>query len=321
MKAAVYDAYGPPDVVEIREIAKPVPKSNEILVKVRATSVTSGDARMRAFDIPPLFKIPGRFMLGWPKPKKPVLGFEFAGTIEAIGTAVTKFKLGDEVFGGHVGGAHAEYNCVPENGTIALKPANLSFEEAAAVPFGANTAMTFLRKAGVGPGKRVLIIGASGCVGSYAVQLARHMGAAVTGVCRGTNADLVLSLGATKVIDYTTQDVRGLGQTFDVVFETVGSMIFAEALPLVAPGGTFIAAVLAPADMWPMLWPPARKGRRIIGKEAKDNAENMRELAGLLASGAIKPVIDSTYSFAQIRDAHARVDSKRKRGTVVVTIS
>jgi NADPH:quinone reductase-like Zn-dependent oxidoreductase len=142
----------------------------------------------------------------------------------------------------------------------------------------------------------------------------------VTAVCSGTNAELVRSLGATAVVDYTTQDVKKLGQTFDVVFETVGSMNFAEALRLIAPGGTFIAGVLAPADMWPMLWPPARHGRRIIGEEAKDSAQNMRDLADLLASGAIRPVIDSTYDFAHIRDAHARVDSKRKRGAVVVTI-
>jgi NADPH:quinone reductase-like Zn-dependent oxidoreductase len=320
MKAAVYEAYGPPDVVEIREIAKPTPKAGEVLIKMRATSVTSGDARMRAFDIPPLFKIPGRFMLGWPKPKKPVLGFEFAGVVEAVGAAVTKFKPGDEVFGGHVGGAHAEYNCAPEGGAIALKPPNLSFEEAASVPFGGNTSLTFLHKAGVKPGQNVVIIGASGCVGSYAVQLARHMGAKVTAVCSGANAEFVRSLGATEIIDYTTHDVKASGKTFDVVFETVGSMNFAEAMPLVAPNGTFIAGVLAPADMWPMLWPPARHGRRIIGEEAKDSGDNIRELARLLTNGAIRPVIDSTFEFARIREAHARVDSKRKRGAVIVTV-
>ncbi len=191
MKAAIYERYGPPEVVEIREIAKPAPKPDEVLVKIHPTSVTSGDARMRAFDIPPLFKLPARFMLGWPKPKKPVLGFEYAGTVEAVGAAVTIFKPGDEVFGGRVGGAHAEYACVPENSAIALKPANISFADAAGVPFGANTALVFLRKAGVKPGQRVLIIGASGCVGSYAVQLAHHMGAEVTAVCSGANAELV----------------------------------------------------------------------------------------------------------------------------------
>jgi NADPH:quinone reductase-like Zn-dependent oxidoreductase len=320
MKAAVYDHYGPPEVVEIREVAKPIPGDDEILVKVHATSVTSGDARMRAFDIPPLFKIPGRFMLGWPKPKKPVLGFEYSGVVETVGKSVTKFQAGDEVIGTHIGGAHAQYNCVPASSPMVLKPDTVTFAEAAAIPFGANTALAFLRKAGVAPGQRVLIIGASGCVGIYAVQLAVHMGAQVTAVCSGANAAFVASFGASEVVDYTTQDVTKLGETFDVVFETVGSMTFSEALPLLKPHGTFIAGVLSPADMFPMLWPPARQGRRIIGEEAKDTLESLAYLTDLLGTGLLKPVIDSTFTLDTIRDAHARVDSKRKRGAVVVTV-
>jgi len=321
MQAAVYESYGSPDVVQIRDWPKPVPGADEILIKIHQTSVTSGDARMRSFDIPALFRIPGRFMLGWPRPKKPVLGYEYAGIVEAVGGNVTSFKPGDAVFGAHVGGAHAEYIAVPTTSAIVHKPESLSFDDAAALPFGANTALCFLRKAGVKPGQHVLIIGASGAVGSYAVQLARHMGAEVTAVCSGANRDFVHALGATDVIDYTTTDIRRLGHTFDVVFETVGSMNFREALPLIAPGGTFIAAVLAPADIWPMLFSPARKGRRIIGEEAKDSAANLRELGDLAASGAIRPVIDSRYALADIRAAHARVDSKRKRGVVIVNVS
>jgi NADPH:quinone reductase-like Zn-dependent oxidoreductase len=320
MKAAVSESYGAPDVVEIRDIPKPVPKDGEVVVKVHATLVTSGDARMRAFDIPALFRIPGRFMLGWPTPKTTVLGFCFSGTVDAVGAAVTAFKVGDDVIGGHVGGAHAQYVSVPANKGLVHKPAGLSFEAAATIPFGPNTALTFLRNAKVTAGTRLLVIGASGSVGAYAVQLGQLMGAEVTAVCSGANAELVTSLGASRVIDYTTQDVRKLGETFDVVFETVGSMAFADVLPLLAPTGTFATAVMAPADLGPMLWPPARKGRKIVGGEAEATNGGMTYLADLMASGELRPVIDSRYTLDTIREAHARVDTKRKRGDVVVIV-
>lgn len=321
MKAAVYESYGSPEVVTIRDVPKPTAGKDEVLIRILATSVTSGDVRMRAFDIPPLFKIPARFMLGYPKPKKQVLGFEYAGIVDAIGPGVTNLKLGDEIFGGHVGGMHAEYAVVAATSALALKPKSISFDEAASIPFGAHTALTFLRKASITPGQRVLIIGASGAVGAYAVQIARHMGAEITAVCSDKNADLVRSLGASQTIDYTKADITKLDQAFDVVIETVGSLTFTEALPLIAPNGAFVAIVMSPADVGPMLWPPARKGRRLIGGEAEDTAENMRAVAALVTSGAIRPVIDSIYPLTQIRDAHARVDTKRKRGAVVVTLS
>ena len=320
MKAAVYEAYGPPDVVQIREIAKPVPGDNEVLVKVHTTLVTSGDARMRAFDLPKLFRIPGRLMLGWPKPKKPVLGYSYSGTVEAVGGKVTDFKPGDDVLGGHVGGAHAEYDCVPTGKALVNKPAAMSFEAAATLAFGPNTALTFLRNAKVGSGTRILIIGASGSVGAYAVQIAKHMGANVTAVCSAANAALVTSLGASRVIDYAQQDVRTLGEAFDVVFDTVGSVTFADALPLLTPTGTFACAVLAPSDIWPMLWPPARKGRKISGSEAVTTNEKLTALADMMTKGEIVPVIDSRYTLDTIRAAHARVDTKRKRGDVVVVV-
>ncbi|MBI4920377.1 MAG: NAD(P)-dependent alcohol dehydrogenase [Devosia nanyangense] len=321
MKAAVYGTYGPPEVVTIRDIPKPTPKQNEVLVKVHTTLVTSGDARMRAFDIPALFRIPGRFMLGWPKPREQVLGFCFSGVVDAVGPGVTSFKPGDEVMGGKVNGAHAEYAAVPAGKGIIAKPPGLSFEAAATVAFGPTTALTFLRNAKIGPGTRLLVIGASGSVGVYAVQIGRHLGADVTAVCSGANAELVTALGASRVIDYTKQDIRKLGETFDVVFETVGSMNFVEALPLLAPTGTFATAVMAPADIWPMLWPPARKGRRIVGGEAEATNDKMTYLADLMASGALQPVIDSRYKLDTIRDAHARVDTKRKRGDILVAVS
>lgn len=320
MRAAYYQAYGAPDVVAIREIAKPEPKDNEVRVKIVVTLVTSGDARMRAFDLPALFRIPGRLMLGWPKPKKPVLGFAYSGIVDAVGKAVTKFKIGDAVLGGHVGGMHAEYACVPASRAIVHKPADLSFETAATIPFGPNTALTFLRNAKVGLGTKLLVIGASGSVGAHAVQIARHLGAEVTAVCSGANAAMVTALGARCVIDFTQQDVRTLGERFDVVFETVGSMTFAEILPVLAPNGVFATAVMAPSDIGPMLWPPARKGRRIVGGEAQATNDKMTELAGLMASGKLRPIIDSRYTLDTIRDAHARVDTKRKRGDVVVSV-
>jgi NADPH:quinone reductase-like Zn-dependent oxidoreductase len=265
MKAATYATYGAPDVVNLVERPKPVPADNEIVVRVNATLVTSGDARMRAFDLPELFKLPGRFMLGWPTPRKPVLGYSYAGTVDSVGKSVTTFAPGDEVLGGHVGGAHAEYNCVPASSAIVAKPASLPFDAAATLAFGPNTALRFLRKAGVGPGTRLLVIGASGSVGAYAVQLAHHMGAEVTAVCSAANAELVTALGATDVIDYRTTDIRKIAGRFDVVFETIGSMAFKDVLPLLSPRGVFATAVMAPSDIWPMLWAPARKGRRIVG--------------------------------------------------------
>lgn len=320
MKAAYYETYGPPDVVQIRELPKPVPGDGEIVVKVHTTLVTSGDARMRAFDLPALFRIPGRLMLGWPVPKKPVLGFAYSGTVDSVGKAVTSFKPGDDVFGGQVGGAHAEYICVTASKDVVRKPAALNFEAAATISFGPNTALTFLRNARVTEGTRLLVIGASGSVGAYAVQLAQLMGADVTAVCSGANTELVTSLGASRVIDYTTKDVRTLGETFDVVFDTVGATTFAEVLPLLKPSGTFATAVMAPADIGPMLLPWLRKGRRIVGGEANPTAGKMSYLADLMVSGDLQPVIDSRYTLETIRDAHARVDTKRKRGDVVVTV-
>jgi NADPH:quinone reductase-like Zn-dependent oxidoreductase len=321
MKAAYYEAYGDPSVVDIRDLDKPVPGDNDVLVKVHATVVSSGDARMRAFDLPALFRLPGRLMLGWPIPKKPVLGFAYSGIVDAVGRNVTGLKPGDAVLGGHVGGAHAEYDCVPAKGPIVKKPADLSFEAASTISFGPNTALAFLEKAKVGPGTRILIIGASGSVGAYAVQLAAHRGAEVTAVCSGANARFVTELGATDIVDYTTQDVRTLGETFDVVFETVGSMTFADALPLLKPTGTFVTAVMAPSDLVPMLWPCARRGRKIVGGEVDVTPGRLSYLADLMASGDLEPVIDSRYTLDAIRDAHARVDTKRKRGDVVIAVA
>ncbi len=223
MRAAVYRKYGPPDVVSIAEVQKPVPGERHLLVKVAASSVTSGDARLRAFNLPKPFALPGRLVLGIFAPRRKVLGVEFAGTVEAVGKAVTRFRPGDRVFGIDVFGCHAEYKLVREDKCVALMPEGLAFEDAAGVPFGGVTALDFFNRAKIQPGQKVLINGASGCVGAYAVQLARYFGAEVTGVCSAGNAELVRTLGADRVIDYATTDFAREHQVYDLVMDTVGN--------------------------------------------------------------------------------------------------
>jgi NADPH:quinone reductase-like Zn-dependent oxidoreductase len=316
MRAAVYTKYGPPDVVSIQQVPRPVPGARDVLVRQAASSITSGDARLRAFNLPKPFGIPGRLALGIFGPRKKVLGVEFAGTVEAVGSAVTKFRPGDRVFGIDVFGCHAEYKLVRENECIALMPDNLSFEDAAGVPFGGVTALDFLNRARIKPGQKVLINGASGCVGAYAVQLARHFGAEVTGVCSAGNAGLVRSLGAERVIDYATTDFAKEPMAYDLVMDTVGNAPFARCEPVLAPTGALLAVLGAPED----LFRRPRDGRRLIGGTSAERPEDLQLLADLLAAGTIRAVIDRVYSLDQVRDAYAYVDSGRKRGAVVLTI-
>jgi NADPH:quinone reductase-like Zn-dependent oxidoreductase len=317
MKAVTYSAYGGPEVLNLVDLPKPSPKPGEILVRVRATSVTSGDARMRAFDIPGPFKIPARFMLGYPTPKNPVLGYEFAGEVEAVGLGVTKFKLGDRVYGGSFG-SYAEYITIAETGAVAPIQQGLTFADAASIGFGVTTAMYFLNSGKVGPGQSLLIIGASGCVGAYSIQLAKHLGATVTAVCSGRNAELVRSLGADHVIDYTTEDYASTGP-YDAVMDAVGATSFANVKPLIRRGGVFLNVVLNTADLLALL-SPFKGGRRMVTGSFDTTQAMLLAINDLAAADAIAPVIDRTYSLEQIRDAHAYVDTKRKRGAVVVTV-
>lgn len=319
MKAVIYDAYGGPDVLQFTDLPTPEPKPGEILIRIRATSVTTGDVRMRAFDVPAPFRLPARFMLGWPKPKGRVLGFDFAGDVAAVGAGVSRFKLGDRVYGGQIGGSYAEYRTIAETGPVTTIPDTLSYEEAASLPFGALTALPFLRAAKLGAGQSILIIGASGCVGAYSIQLARHMGASITAICSGRNADLVRSLGADRIIDYTVEDYSRTGP-YDVVMDTVGVLPFNDARPLIKRGGTFLNIVMNTADILAML-SPFKDGRRLVGGSYGTTGALLQELNDLVVSGAVRPVIDRTYPFDAIRDAHAYVDTKRKRGSVVVSIS
>lgn len=316
MRAAVYKKYGPPDVVSIEDVPRPVPGARDVLVRLAASSVTSGDARMRAFNLPKPFAIPGRLVLGIFGPRKQVLGVEFAGTVEAVGRAVTRFRPGDRVFGIDVFGCHAEYKLVRDNECIAMMPETLSFEAAAGVPFGGVTALDFLNRARIQPGQKVLINGASGCVGAYAVQLAKYFGAQVTGVCSAGNAGLVRSLGADRVIDYATTDFAKEPMAYDLVMDTVGNAPFARCEPVLAPAGALLAVLGVPEDMFRR----PRDGRRIVGGTSAERPEDLRLLADLLAAGTIRAVVDRVYPLDKIRDAYTYVDSNRKRGAVVLAI-
>ena len=322
MRAAVYERYGPPEVVEIREVPKPAPKAGEVLIRVQVTTVNAGDWRMRSLDLPRGFKLLGRPMIGMRGPRAKVLGVELAGTIEAVGDGVTKWHVGDEViaYPGLKFGAHADYIVMPADGCIVRKPAALSFEEAASLCFGGLTALHFLKKAEVRAGDRVLVNGASGSVGIAAVQLAREMGAHVTGVASGANEALVRSLGAEHFIDYKKQDFVASGETWDVVVDTAGTAPFRRVAPVLRPGGRLAIVLGTLGDMLRAPIQSRTSGRRVIGGGAPERVDDVQELVDLAASGRYRAVIDSTFPFDRIVDAHRRVDSGRKHGSVVVVV-
>ena len=318
-RAYVYRRYGGPEVIEATEMAKPAPKADEILVRIRATSVSSADWRMRSLTLPPGFGLMGRPAFGVFGPRQPVLGTEFSGVVETVGAAVTRFQPGDAVFGfpGIKLGCHAEYRTIRADGPVARMPANLTFEEAASLSFGGSTALHYLRKAMIRAGERVLVIGASGAVGTALVQIARHRGAEATGVTSGGNADLVRSLGAAQVIDYAREPVLAAGAVYDVIADAVGKTRFRDALPYLNEGGRFLGIVGSLGE----LFARRRGSKRPINGPAGERPGDIAELAVLAESGALKPVIDSVYDFSEMRAAHARVDSGRKRGSVVVRVS
>ncbi len=324
MKAVVCTKYGTPDVLQLKTVEKPVPKDNEVLVKVRASSVAAGDCRIRSFTVPPSFWLPARIALGFTKPRKDILGMELAGEIESVGQNVTRFKAGDPVFASvieHGFGAYAEYKCLPEDGLIAIKPYNLTYEEAAAVPIGARTALYFLRKANISQGQKILIYGASGSVGTYAVQLARHFGAEVTGVCSTANLELVKSLGAHKVIDYTTTDFTAQnGKTYDAIFDTVGKTSLYASLKCLKKGGTYLHTVSGPALSMQMAFLSRISDKRLIGGGPPKKIEQLIFLKELIEAGHLKPVMDRCYPLEQLPEAHRYVDTGRKKGNVAIKI-
>ncbi len=297
MKAVVYERYGSPDVLELRDVPKPIPKDNELLVKIISTTVTAGDWRMRKAD--PFL---ARLFNGLFKPKRvKILGFDVAGVVEEVGSKVKSFKKGDEVFAwnGFKFGGYAEYKCVPEDEFVAIKPSNISFDEAAAAPTGGLTALRFLRNTGLKPGSEVLIYGASGSVGTYAVQIAKYYGANVTAVCGTDNVELVKSLGADQVIDYKKQDFTSSSKRFDVVFDAVGKTSKSICKPLMNAGAKYVSVTGSP----------------------KINKDDLHVLQQMLADGKLKSVIDRKYLLEQIREAHSYVEQFRKKGNVVVGVA
>jgi NADPH:quinone reductase-like Zn-dependent oxidoreductase len=325
MKAIVYTQYGPPDVLQLKEVAKPTPKDNEVLVRVHATAVTAGDVNARGFVfVPPGFGPLPRLMFGVRSPRRTILGMEVAGEIETAGKDVKLFKEGDQVFGetGMSLGAYAEYLCMPEGGALALKPANLTHEEAAAVPFGALTALFFIRdQAHIQSGQKVLVKGASGGVGTYAVQLAKTYGAEVTGVCSTANSELVKSLGADKVIDYTQEDFTQNGETYDIIFDTVaGKTSFSGCKNSLKEKGLYLAVAGGLREIVQALWTSMIGGKKVLAGMAPTRKEDLIFLKELIEAGKIKTVIDRCYPLEQMVEAHRYVDQGHKRGSVVITV-
>ena len=326
MKAIVYTEYGSADVLKLKEVPKPTPRDNEVLIKVHATTVTTGDVNMRGFTfVPPGFGFLPRLMFGLRKPRKNILGVELAGVIESIGRNVSLFQPGDQVFGINSSdlGAYAEYVCWPEKRALAIKPSTITYEEAAAIPFGAGTALYFLRDlAKIQPGQKILVNGASGGVGVYAVQLARYYGTQVTGVCSTVNIDLVRSLGADKVIDYTKEDFRKYAERYDIIFDTVvGKTSFSTSENSLKPKGLYLAVAGGLREMGQMAWTSIRGEKKVLAGSPSERRDDLIFIRELVDTGKIKPVIDRRYPLEQTADAHGYVDTGRKRGSVVITVA
>jgi NADPH:quinone reductase-like Zn-dependent oxidoreductase len=320
MKAVVYERYGPPEVLQINEVARPTPKNSEVLVKVHAVTVTTYDCWVRSCTAPTGFWLPMRIASGIRRPKQPVLGTDLSGDVEAVGEGITRFKPGDQVVG-YLGmnlGAHAEYVCLPEE-AVAPKPANATYEESASVLQGALTALYFLKKGNIQPGQQVLIYGASGGVGAYAVQLASHFGAHVTGVCSTGKMDWVKSLGASEVIDYTREDFTKNGQTYDIIFDTVGKTSVSRSRRALKRSGVYLFATFGLPLLVQIMWFSLTTGLKTESGILKERNEDLLYLMGLMEAGKLKATIDRSYPMEQIVEAHRYVETGSKKGNVVVT--
>jgi NADPH:quinone reductase-like Zn-dependent oxidoreductase len=327
MKAIVWTKYGPPEVLKLGEVEKPTPKEDEVLIKIYATTVTAGDCEMRSLKFPIYLSLPMRFWLGFRKPKGTAIpGTELAGVIEAVGKDVKQFKKGDQVFGstGMGFGANAEYICLPEEpgemeGGVAIKPANMTFEEAATVPFGGRDALHFLRLGNLQNGQKILINGAGGSIGTFAVQLAKYFGAEVTAVDSTAKLDMLRSLGADHVVDYTQEDFTQNGEVYDVIFDVIGKVSFSSSKRSIKQDGTYLLANPA-GQMVRGLWIRMTSGKKVIMQTSTGTIEQLIYLRELIETGKITTVIDRSYPLEQIAEAHRYVETGQKKGNVVITV-
>ncbi len=330
MKAIIYTEYGSPEVLGSKEVEKPQPQRNEILVKVHATTVNYGDVIARnfknvspkEFNMPTLFWLPARLDFGFSKPKRPVLGSEFAGTVEAVGIGVKQFKEGDSVFGylGQKMGAYAEYLVVPEDGIVTTMPKNMTFAEAASISYGATMALNLLKKLDIQPGQKILINGASGNIGSAAVQLAKHFGAQVTAVCSTRNLQWVKSLGADTLIDYTQEDFTQAKDTYDIVFDVLGRSSFAQVKNVLKRNGRYFLVSFKTKQLLQMMWTSLFGKQKVICGLAPESQEGLVTIRELVEAGEFTTVIDQCYPLEEAAEAHRFVEGSRHKGKVVVTI-
>jgi NADPH:quinone reductase-like Zn-dependent oxidoreductase len=324
MKAIVHTKYGPPDELQVKEVEKLIPKEDEVLIKIHATTVTTSDCNFRDFTfVPKLFLLPTRMQLGFTKPKINILGLDLAGEIEAVGVDVKRFKKGDQVFGTSEPalGAHAEYICIPEDGVLAIKPTNMTYEEAASIVNMGNTALYFVRDLGnIQAGQKVLINGASGGIGTFAVQLAKYYGAEVTGVCGTTNLEMVKSLGADKVVDYTIEDFTKSNETYDVIFDTVGKSSFSLCKNSLKKNGIYLVTLASLTILLQMLWTSIIGSKKVKVEGAPAKVESLIFLKELVEAGKLKSVIDRRYPLDQTAEAIRYVEKGHKKGNVVITV-
>jgi len=324
MKAAVCTKYGPPEVLQIREVAKPVPKANELLIRICAATVTMGDCEIRSFRFRPSFWVPFRILIGILKPRRPIQGMYFAGKVESVGTGVTSFTSGDHVYGtsGIYFGAHAEYLCMPERGAVAIKPASMSFEEAAAVPIGGINALHFLKKAALARGEKILINGAGGSIGTFAVQLAKYYGAVVTVVDSADKLEMLRELGADHGIDYVTEDFAESGETYDVIFDVIGKSSFSRSLRSLTHHGRYLLAnPRGILQMGRALWTSMVSTKKVVFEFADERSEELRYLTELIEKETIRSVIDKRYPLEHIVEAHRYVEQGHKKGNVALTMN
>jgi NADPH:quinone reductase-like Zn-dependent oxidoreductase len=322
MKAIVCPTYGPPDVLRLKELEKPTPKDNEVLVRVHAATVTKGDCELRSLKLPLLWQLLVRIGFGFRAPRKKILGQELAGEIDSVGKDVRLFRKGDQVFaftGLHLG-AYAEYNCLREKGLVAIKPANMTYEEAAAVPVGGLHALNCLRKGNIQSEQKVLIIGAGGTVGTLAVQLAKSFGAEVTGVDSTGKLDMLRSIGADKVIDYTQEDYTKNGESYDVIFDVVGKSSFSGCIRSLKENGFYLLGNPRLSQLVRGLWTSLVSGKKVIGGTVSYKTEDLVFLRDLIEAGKIRSVIDRRYPLEQTAEAHRYVDTGQKTGNVVITL-